>query len=109
MSIPETGANGLFAPFGRLGELEMKRALWTAIPLVLAGCITIPSPPPPGPQPVPKPIPPEVVAALPKGIPQSNVLDKDGCYFYLQDGTPYPVVTAEMRKAGKTDVPYCVK
>ena len=54
------------------------------------------------------PLPEPVAAAIPGDLRLSEVLVKDGCYYYLSAGTVFPVVTFAALAAGMPDQPWCV-
>ena len=54
------------------------------------------------------PLPEPVAAAIPGDLRLSEVLVKDGCYYYISAGTVFPVVTFGALAAGMPDQPWCL-
>ena len=54
------------------------------------------------------PLPEPVSAAIPGDLRLSDVLVKNGCFYYISAGTVFPVVTFEALAAGKPDQPWCL-
>ena len=54
------------------------------------------------------PLPEPVAAAIPGDLRLSEVLVRDGCYYYLSAGTVFPVVTFGALAAGMPDQPWCL-
>ncbi|WP_137700629.1 hypothetical protein [Marimonas lutisalis] len=84
---------------------------------ILAGCAKTPLPDSPGQrwEKLDHTPPPEVLAALPSSVTLDDLIarydpERPGpCYYYVQYGERYPLITPEMRAAGITDAPLCVQ
>ena len=53
------------------------------------------------------PLPEPVSAAIPGDLRLSDVMVRNGCYYYISAGTVFPVVTFDALSAGKPDQPWC--
>ena len=56
----------------------------------------------------PQPLPPEVLNAIPGEVSASEVVVRDGCFYYLRRTGVMPVVTFRQLANGITDQPFCL-
>ena len=73
----------------------------------VAGCGGQQASIPAGYAPASQPLPEPVMSAIPGDLRQSDVVVKDGCYYYLSAGSVFPVVTFDALAAGRPDQPWC--